>query len=152
MPSIRINPAARRMVILAAVAGCSLLYFFSSWKNSTVTLPLDAGRSPEVVPWVGIHPGQGEVFVINPVYPPHVVGKFDKETMRVIPVASSDAVQGFASLEPVFLVNPAYPPQVTGTVDPLGPQRRINWRSPDPVPAVDPDQARVIVPGNAGKK
>lgn len=115
-------------------------------------MPLDAGRGPEDVPWVGIRPGPGDVFVINPVYPPQVVGKFDREVMRVIPAASSNAGQMIASPEPLFLVNPAFPPQVTGTLEPLSNGRGMELRPPAPVPPLDQRSTGVLVRKDSGAK
>lgn len=81
--------------------------------------------------WTGRHPGASDWFLVNPVYPPQVAGRYDQSGRTTSPGAKA------AAPATVLEVHPTFPPQVVGVRDPLS--RADMNRASVPSPPLRPD-------------
>jgi hypothetical protein len=148
-PASRLEFASGLVAVLAlALAlGCSL-HFFGTRRGAAPK----PGPPPENTRWTGSISGAGQSFVVNPVYPPVVVGRHDRLRMTLDTATGSTGGPRAGDPEPVIVVNPTFPPQVTAAVRPLG---AVKWLdegfSKQEVPAGLPAMGTRVRRGVEGK-
>ena len=125
------------IAVLVVTAFGSGLYFFRhsrSWPKRMVSV---AAPTSKTTAWADSRSGAGEWFVVNLVYPPVVVGRYDRSGRKLVPMGGSSTGPRAAETDPVFQVNPTFPAHVTGTFEPLRQGKQFHPNNPKSAPRSD---------------